>query len=200
MRILYIFAVGRVEMLKSPTSQFGQLIRLRHGNGLPDNVAGRSLVINTRTESACGQSNTEFGEITRRLYAAISAPEKQRDWESIRDLYHPSAQLVRTGLDDAGQPFVLAMTFDEYVANATELLDGVEFCEREVHQDLTVFGNVARLASVYEYEFRKGEDVRGGRGVNFFNLVNDGAGWKIMNIVWDNERDGVTLSDAGLDD
>ena len=34
--------------------------------------------------------------------------------------------------------------------------------------------------------------------MNFFNFVNEGTGWKIMNIVWDNERDGVSLRDAGL--
>jgi hypothetical protein len=39
---------------------------------------------------------------------------------------------------------------------------------------------------------------RQGRGVNFFNLVNEGHGWRIMNIVWDNERDGTSLSAAGL--
>ncbi len=35
------------------------------------------------------------------------------------------------------------------------------------------------------------------RGANFFNLVNEGRGWKIMNILWDNERNGVTLVEAG---
>ena len=39
---------------------------------------------------------------------------------------------------------------------------------------------------------------RSGFGVNFFNLVNEGHGWKIMNIVWDNEREGLSLSAAGL--
>ncbi len=43
-----------------------------------------------------------------------------------------------------------------------------------------------------------GDDVRRGRGVNFFNFVNEGEGWKIMNIIWDNERDGVSMQDAGL--
>ena len=65
-------------------------------------------------------------------------------------------------------------------------------------QQATVFGNVARIASVYEFEYRSADGVRSGRGVNFFNLVNEGQGWKVMNIVWDNERDGVSLQDSGL--
>ena len=142
--------------------------------------------------------NSEFEAITRRLYAVVSAPPGERNWEGIRELYHPRATMVRTGLDDDGKPFVLAMTFDEYVDNVTELLRSTEFSEVEVHQEVTVFGNVARLYSVYEYTSRSPGATRQGRGVNFFNLVNDGRGWKIMNIVWDNERQGTSLTGAGL--
>ncbi len=142
--------------------------------------------------------NDEFKAITRRLYEVVSAPPGQRQWESIRELYHPRATLVRTGLDEEGHPFVLAMSFDEYVDNVTSLLDSTEFSETEIHQAVTVFGNVARLASVYEFTSRSPEGTRHGRGVNFFNLVNDGHGWQIMNIVWDNERAGTSLTAAGL--
>ncbi len=143
-------------------------------------------------------TSEEFESITRRVYEVVSAPPGKRDWESIRDLYHPRATLVRTGLDDEGQPFVLAMSFDEYVENVASKLEGVLFSEKEIRQDVTVFGNVARLSSVYEFSSSaSGETVRG-RGVNFFNFVNEGSGWKIMNIVWDNEREGLSLSAAGL--
>jgi hypothetical protein len=140
----------------------------------------------------------EFKYVTRRLYEVISQPPGERDWESIRHFYHPRATMVRTGIGDDWQPFVLAMTFDEYIDNATTLLEGIGFSEVEVSQDATVFGNVARVASIYEYEYRFADEVRRGRGVNFFNFVNEGAGWKIMNIVWDNERDGVSLRDSGF--
>lgn len=143
-------------------------------------------------------TSSELLAMTRRLYEVVSSPPGERDWESIRDLYHPRATMVRTGMDDEGRPFVLAMTFDEYIENVTELLDSTEFSETEIGQDVTVFGNVARLVSVYEYKSESADLKRQGRGVNFFNLVNEGHGWKIMNIVWDNEREGTSLSAAGL--
>ena len=142
--------------------------------------------------------DNEFQAITRRLYEVVSAPAGERHWESIRELYHPRATMVRTGVNDQGQPFALAMTFDEYIENVTAHLDRTDFAEREISQDVTVFGNVARLASVYEYTSRAAGTASQGRGVNFFNLVNDGHGWKIMNIVWDNEREGTSLAAAGL--
>jgi len=145
-----------------------------------------------------GDDAAAFRDITRRLYDVVSGPAGARDWESVRALYHPRATMVRTGIDDGGRPFVLAMTFDEYIDNVTDLLAGIEFSESEVQQTATVFGNVARLASIYEYEYRGTDEIRRGRGVNFINLVNEGQGWKIMNIVWDNERDGVSLRHTGL--
>ena len=121
-----------------------------------------------------------------------------RDWEAERALYHPRATMVRTGLDENGERFALVMSYDEYIANATNLLDGVEFREVELHQEVREFGNVAQLTSVYEFTFEGANRNYSGRGVNFFNLVNEGGGWKIMSIVWDNERDGVSLAAAGL--
>jgi len=59
--------------------------------------------------------NDEFRDITRRLYAVISQPAGERDWESIRHFYHPRATMVRTGIGEDGQPFVLAMTFRGFV-------------------------------------------------------------------------------------
>jgi hypothetical protein len=143
-------------------------------------------------------AESEFEAITRRLYEVVSAAPGERDWECIRELYHPRATMVRTGVRGDGRPFVLAMTFDEYVNNATELLRDTEFSEVEIRQDVTVFGNVARVASVYEFNSRSSDATRQGRGVNFFNFVNEGHGWKIMNIVWDNERDGISLDGVGL--
>lgn len=143
-------------------------------------------------------TNAEFRAITRRLYELVSTPPGQQDWDSVRELYHPRATLVRTGVDGEGRPFVLAMTLDEYAENVSELLHDAEFSEVEIRQDVTVFGNVAALVSVYEYSSRQPGARRRGRGVNFFNLVREGGRWKIMNIVWDNERDGVSLGDAGL--
>lgn len=150
----------------------------------------------TAEDSAAAAAH--FEALTASIYAVLSAPAAKRDWDGIRDHYHPQATLVRTGIDDEWQTFALTMSLDEYIDNVTELLDGVEFEERELSQSSTVFGNVARIASVYEYRYRRGGEESSGRGVNFFNLVNDGDGWKIINIVWDNEREGLTLEAAGI--
>jgi hypothetical protein len=73
------------------------------------------------------------------------------------------------------------------------LLEGITFREVELHQEVREFGNVAQLTSVYEFQFQGVGEQTSGRGVNFFNLINEGGGWKIINIVWDNERDSLSI-------
>lgn len=142
--------------------------------------------------------STEFEAMTRVLYASVSAPPERRQWGEMRRLFHPEARLVRTGVHEDSSPFVLAMSVDEYIANVEALLEDVEFSEVELSSEAIVFGNVARLTSVYEFTRRTRTEAVKGRGVNFFTLVRDDGRWKIMSIVWDNEREGVSLEKAGL--
>jgi hypothetical protein len=140
----------------------------------------------------------DFRDMTRELYRVVSAPTGQRDWQAVRHYYHPDARLVRTGLNPDGTPFARVMSFDAYVENVETLLKEDRFSEIELTHEAVVFGNVARLTSVYEFTWRSGANVRQGRGVNFFTLINDGERWQIMSIVWDNERAGLSLADVGL--
>lgn len=142
--------------------------------------------------------NPDFRELTRVLYAIVSAAPGQRDWSRMKALFHPDARMVRTGLDADGSAFAKVMSVDEYIGNAESLLGDVRFSEVELWHEAIVFGNVARLTSVYEFTWASASERRQGRGVNFFTLVRDRGGWRIMSIVWDNERPGVSLVEAGL--
>lgn len=138
-------------------------------------------------------AQTDFRELTRALYEVVSAPPQERNWDGIRHYYHPEARLVRTGLNPDGTPFVSVFTLNAYIENVGKMLDGVRFSEVEVSQESVVFGNVARLTSVYEYTRQSAKETVRGRGVNFFTLVHDAGQWRVMSIVWDNERPGLTL-------
>ncbi len=131
--------------------------------------------------------------MTAALYAVVSSPPGKRNWESIRGWYHPDARLVRTGVNESGAVFASVMSFDDYVADVEVKLADVEFAELEIAHESTIVGNVAQVASVYEFRFESANDRREGRGVNFFTFVFDGNLWRIMSIVWDNERSGVSL-------
>ena len=136
----------------------------------------------------------DFRAMTAALYRVVSVPPAQRNWEALRPLYHPQARLVRTGVNPDGTPFVHVFTLDQYIENIRQLLDDeTQFSEVEVAQESVVFGNVARLTSVYEFNWQSPKEQRRGRGVNFFTLVRESGQWRVMSIVWDNERPGLSL-------
>jgi Domain of unknown function (DUF4440) len=135
----------------------------------------------------------DFRELTRTLYRAVSAAPGQRDWAAVRRCYHPQARLVRTGLDADGKPFTRVMALDAYIENVEELLKDARFTEREIGHEAVIFGNVARLTSLYEFTWDSPTEQRRGRGVNFFTLVREEGRWLVMSIVWDTERPGNAL-------
>jgi hypothetical protein len=138
-------------------------------------------------------TRTDFREMTQALYRVVSAGPGQRDWNAVRPYYHPEARLVRTGLNPDGSPFALVMSLDAYIENVEGLLTDDRFSEVELVHEAVVFGNVARLTSVYEYTRHSAAETKRGRGVNFFTLIHDNGRWRIMSIVWDNERPGLSL-------
>jgi Domain of unknown function (DUF4440) len=139
----------------------------------------------------------DFREMTAALYRAVSAAPGERDWPAVRSIYHPEARLVRTGLDADGSRFAKVMSLDAYIENVEQLLEGVRFSEVEIGHEGEVFGNVARLTSVYEFSWSSRTEQRKGRGVNYFTLVRVGERWKVMSIVWDTERPGNFLPETG---
>ena len=135
----------------------------------------------------------DFRDMIATLYRAVSAAPGKRDWAAVRRLYHPEARLVRTGINPDGTRFARVMALDAYIENVEGLLKDVQFTEVEISHEAVVFGNVARVTSIYEFTWRSATETREGRGVNFFTLIHDIERWQIMSIVWDTERPGVAL-------
>jgi Domain of unknown function (DUF4440) len=138
-------------------------------------------------------ADPEFRELTATLYRAVSAAPGERDWAAVRRIYHSQARLVRTGANPDGTPFANVMTLDAYIENVEHLLKDVRFSEVEIGQEVEVFGNVARVTSVYTFTWDSPTARRVGRGVNFFTLIREHGRWQVMSIVWDTERPGNVL-------
>ncbi|HOP21070.1 MAG TPA: hypothetical protein PK585_13395, partial [Amphiplicatus sp.] len=126
-------------------------------------------------------------------YAMLSGPAGPRDYDRVKHYFHPAARLVRTGIGPDGEPFTTVMSVDDHHADVDEKLAKLDFLEEELEHDCEIFGNVARVRSVYRSVYGSGGAARENRGVNFFNLVRENGEWKIISVVWDNERDGLSL-------
>jgi hypothetical protein len=131
--------------------------------------------------------------IVNETYAMLSGPPGPRPYNDVKRHYDPRATLVRTGVDASGGSFATVMSVDDHHADVDRRLAEIAFLEEEIAHQCEVFGNVARVRSAYRSVYGTGVSAREGRGVNFFNFIRDEGNWKIMSIVWDNERPGLKL-------
>lgn len=127
--------------------------------------------------------------IVEAYYASMSGPpDAQRDWDRFRSLFAPGSRLV-TVLDGGGP---LAMTPDQFVQINGRYFQANGYVERSVHEQVQSFGGIAQVLSTYE-SLRRGEAEPYSRGVTSFQLVYSDGRWWIVGVLWDRERQGVTI-------
>ncbi len=137
---------------------------------------------------------TDIDSIIKQMYTTISGPAgAERDWDRMRSFYYPGAHLVRTGTDDDGVPCALVMDVEAYIENVTPIFKKMDFYEVEIARRTESFGNIAHVFSSYEARSapRDTEPIK--CGINSIQLYNDGSRWWIINMLWDNEREGNPL-------
>lgn len=79
------------------------------------------------------------------------------------------------------------MTPEDYVTRSGPVLERDGFHERELARHVDQYGNIAQVFSSY-HAFKKKDDKEPFlRGINSFQLMNDGKRWWVINIYWQAE-------------
>ncbi|MBK7932600.1 MAG: hypothetical protein KA956_14255 [Pyrinomonadaceae bacterium] len=127
--------------------------------------------------------------IMKAVYDVISGDAgKPRDWGRFRTLFHKDARLIPTGKNpQTGVTGGNAFTPDEYINRADPVFAKDGFHERELARHVDQYGNIAQVFSTY-HAFRKSDDKTPFlRGINSFQLLNDGTRWWVVTIYWQAE-------------
>jgi hypothetical protein len=133
--------------------------------------------------------------VIREMYAIISGPAGPRDWSRQKASFHPQARQMRTGLDEHGRAWIRIMGLDDYAADTAPYFAANAFYEVETARRLDIFGNMAHAWSVYEARRAPDDATPERRGINSIQLYKDpDLGWRIINMIWDNEREGVKVA------
>ena len=131
----------------------------------------------------------QIGAAVDEMYAMISGPAGPRDWSRQAKCFLPDARQVRTWIDEQGRARKLSMTLDEYSANTTPFFAENAFYEVETDRRVDVFGNIAHVWSHYEARRSTSDNDVERRGINSIQLFRDpDRGWRIIHMIWDNER------------
>ena len=136
----------------------------------------------------------KISAVVDEMYAMISGPAGPRDWRRQANCFHPAARQIRTSLDEIGRPVMKMMGLDDYAANTTPYFAANPFYEVEIGRRVELFGNIAHVWSAYEARTAPDDDTPERRGINSIQLFKDpDLGWRIVAMIWDNERAGVSL-------
>ena len=127
--------------------------------------------------------------IMKAVYDVISGDAgRKRDWDRFRSLFHKDARLIPSGKNkDTGVVGARAFTPEEYITRSSPFMEKEGFFERETARRVDQYGNIAQVFSTYESFHKKDDKTPFARGINSFQLLNDGKRWWVMTIYWQNE-------------
>ena len=142
------------------------------------------------SQSADPRDVESIDAIIAAAYEVISGPAGQtRDWNRERSLFFPGARLIPTasvpGRNDVDlEPQTLDV--EGYIERAEPFLKA-GFYETEVARRTEQFGRIAHVWSTYESRRDPSDPTPFMRGINSFQLFNDGTRWWILSVYWQHE-------------
>jgi hypothetical protein len=132
-----------------------------------------------------------IGGILRAAYEVISGPAGQRDWDRFYSLFAPDARLIQTQRDSTSPlPHLQSMTPQAFAKLAGDYFAQHSFYEGEIGRSVNTFGAITQVFDAYASRNAASDAKPFARGINSFQLFNDGKRWYIVTIYWDAERPG----------
>jgi hypothetical protein len=124
--------------------------------------------------------------IMKAVYSVISGDAgKTRDWDRFRSLFHKDARLIPTGKNpQTGVVGARSLTPEEYITRASPAMAKEGFFEIEKARRVDQYGNIAHVFSTYESRHTAADAKPFARGINSFQLLNDGKRWWVLTIYW----------------
>lgn len=125
--------------------------------------------------------------ILKATYDVISGPAgKQRDWDRLRSLCVQDVHFIVLAKPGSDQP-VHSYDINAFVDAAQKALQSEGFYERSIANHEERWDRMAQVFSTYESRHNASDPKPFERGINSFQLANDGKRWWIVNIYWERE-------------
>lgn len=148
------------------------------------------LVLSVSVSPVAGQTADpgdvgSIDAIITAVYDVISGEAGEaRDWDRWHSLFAEGATLSAVGRRPDGTVGRLIMTPQSWVERNGEPLMQGGFIEAEIGRVTEEYGLIAHAFSTYE-SYRSARDAAPfARGINSFQLMNDGARWWVVSVYW----------------
>ena len=148
-----------------------------------------SMAQTTEIKEANPADVASIEAIMKSVYDVISGNAGQkRDWDRFRTLFHKDARLIPSGRNPTtGVIGARALSPEDYITRASANMEKEGFFEREKAHRTEIYGNIAHVFSTYESFHSLSDKKPFQRGINSFQLFNDGKRWWILTIFWQGE-------------
>jgi hypothetical protein len=132
---------------------------------------------------------SSIDSIVAAVYDVISGPaDQKRDWDRMRSLFLGGARLIPVGPASGGTYAARVLSVEDYIARASASMEKQGFYEREIARRMERYGQIVQIFSTYESRRAPGDPQPFARGINSFQLMNDGNRWWVVTIMWEAER------------
>jgi hypothetical protein len=124
---------------------------------------------------------------------------EERDWDRMRSLFIDEAQLIPsfTRADGSGNG-LRVLTLEQWIEASGPFLTNQGFFEIETHRVIEQFGHMAHVFSTYDSRRNADDPEPFARGINSFQLFNDGTRWWVVSIYWNSETPDLPIPDKYL--
>jgi len=126
------------------------------------------------------------------IYDVISGPAGGRDWDRFRSLCLPQARFTQATKSPERGTVIIAWGVEEFIRDVDEIFTKEAFYENGIVNVPDGFGKMRQVLSSYESRHNPGEKPFQ-RGVNSFQLLQDGQRWWIVSVLWDAESKDTPL-------
>ena len=154
----------------------------------------------TMTVNANPADVSSLDAIMKAVYDVISGDAGQkRDWDRFRSLFYKDARLIPSGKNPTtGVVGARSLSAEDYVTRASANMEKEGFYEREIARRTDIYGNIAHVFSTYESLHKKDDKTPFARGINSFQLLNDGKRWWVLTIYWQGETPEMPIPNEYL--
>ncbi|HSI87634.1 MAG TPA: hypothetical protein VK918_01180 [Pyrinomonadaceae bacterium] len=151
--------------------------------------------VNAQVKEADPADVSSPDAIIKAVYDVISGDAGvERDWNRFRSLFHKDARLIPTGKNQqTGVVGASVLSPEQYVERAGPSFAKQGFHEKETARRTEQYGSILHAFSTYEARRTLADKEPFMRGINSFQLLNDGKRWWIITIFWEAETPGNPL-------
>ncbi len=138
--------------------------------------------------------------IIKATYDVISGGiDEKRDWNRFRSLFYKKARLIPTAMNEDSNIFEASiLTPEEYIERTEPFFMKNGFFEKEIARRTENYGNIVHAFSTYEGRYKPSDTQPFLRGINSFQLLNDGDRWWIISVFWQAETSDNPLPEKYL--